>query len=88
MSQAIWSTEDATALREFFRRVPREHIAGVLRLACPAVVDADVVLKNNAEAVARVAAMRAGWDEYERSFFALADVQRRDTSNPEYRDMT
>jgi hypothetical protein len=32
--------------------------------------------------------MRAGWDDYERTFFALADVQRREQVNPEYRDMT
>jgi hypothetical protein len=51
-------------------------------------VDAETVLKNDAEAVARVAAMRAGWDDYERNFFALADVQRRESVNPEYRDMT
>jgi hypothetical protein len=55
---------------------------------CPAVVDAETVLKNDAEAVARVAAMRAGWDDYEKNFFALADVQRREQVNPEYRDMT
>lgn len=88
MSSPIWSPEDATSLREFFRRVPRERISEMMRSLCPAVVDAETVLKNDAEAVARVAAMRAGWDDYERSFFALADVQRRETPNPEYRDMT
>ena len=88
MKPAAWSPEDSTSLREFFRRVPRERIAEVMRDACPAVVDAETVLKNDAEAVARVAAMRAGWDDYERTFFALADVQRREQINPEYRDMT
>lgn len=88
MNPAAWSPEDSTSLREFFRRVPRERIAEVMRAACPAVVDAETVLKNDAEAVARVAAMRAGWDDYERTFFALADVQRRESINPEYRDMT
>jgi hypothetical protein len=88
MSSVPWSSEDSTSLREFFRRVPRERIAEVMRDMCPAVVDAETVLKNDAEAVARVAAMRAGWDDYEKNFFALADVQRREQVNPEYRDMT
>lgn len=88
MSQSLWSPEDATALREFFRRVPRERISEMMRSLCPAVVDAETVLKNDAESVARVASMRAGWDDYEKSFFALADTQRRNTPAPEYRDMT
>ena len=88
MSQPAWSSEDATSFREFLRRVPRERIIDFMRSACPAVVDAETVLKNNAEAVALVAAMRAGWDAYEQQLFSLADVTRREIPVAEYKDMT
>ena len=88
MSQPAWSSEDSTSFREFLRRVPRERIIEFMRSVCPAVVDAETVLKNGAEAVARVAAMRAGWDAYEQQLFSLADVTRRETPVAEYRDMT
>lgn len=87
-TQFRWTTEDATALREFLRRVPREKIAAVMHAACPAIVDADIILKNDAEAVSRVAAMRAGWDEYESRFFALSEPKKLDSSDSGYKDMT
>lgn len=88
MSQPAWSLEDSTSFREFLRRVPREKIVEFMRSVCPAVVDAETVLKNGAEAVARIAAMRAGWDAYEQQLFSLADVTRRESPVAEYRDMT
>lgn len=87
-AQFRWSAEDATAFREFLRRVPREKIAAVMHAACPAIVDTDTILKNDAEAVSRVAAMRAGWDEYEARLFALSEPKKSESSDSGYRDMT
>jgi hypothetical protein len=88
LGQFKWSPEDSTAFREFLRRVPREKIVSVMQTMCPAIVDTDTILKNGADAVARVAAMRAGWDEYESRLFALAEPKKQDPSDSGYRDMT
>ena len=86
--QLKWTSEDSTAFREFLRRVPREKIVAVMRSACPAVVDAEMILKNGADAVSRVAAMRAGWDDYEAKLFILAEPKKSDSSDSGFRDMT
>lgn len=88
MPKISWSPEDANAFREFLRRVPKEKISAIMRSMCPAVLDSDIVLKNDAESISRIASMKSGWEEYEERFFALADPPKRESPAAEYRDMT
>lgn len=84
----LWSSDDSVAFREFLRRVPKQRILATMRAKCPAVVDVDTALKNDSEAIARVAAMRAGWDAYEEILFELSELNRKPSVEAEYRDMT
>jgi hypothetical protein len=84
----LWSSDDSVSFREFLRRVPKQRILATMRAKCPAVVDVDTALRNDSEAIARVAAMRAGWDAYEETLFELADINRKPALETEYKDMT
>lgn len=58
-----------------------------MREFCPATIDAKTLLSNDAQAVARVAAMKAGWEAYEEAFIGLAASKRPSAPDPVYRDM-
>lgn len=80
-----WQPVDAVAFREFLARVGEDHIRE--QLTCSAKVSASEVLTSSAEGLARIAAMKAGFDEALDQLFALAqqDVASRETSN--FREM-
>jgi hypothetical protein len=89
MSAVIkWTSEDGAALREFLRRISVEKIKAIMLPKCPAVIDAKLVKESEADAIARVAAMRAGWEAYEETFFKLADPGRKAPAESDFRDMT
>lgn len=86
MSQ--WKPEDGVALRQLLSKVPKERIHDIMLDLCPAKVDADMILKNDADGIARLAAMKAGWDEYEKRFFSLAEQRPVNSPEPGFQDMT
>lgn len=87
MSNETWSTEDGVALRDFLARVPILKLRSVMNGLCPAVIDAKTLLSNDAQAVARVAAMKAGWEAYEEALVSLSVPKRPATPDSNYRDM-
>jgi hypothetical protein len=83
-----WTSEDGATLREFLRRMPEEKIKAVMLPKCPVVIDATLVKESGADAIARLTAMRAGWEAYEKAFFQLADPGRKAPVESDFRDMT
>ncbi|MCK9587821.1 MAG: hypothetical protein M0Q93_00495 [Terrimicrobiaceae bacterium] len=83
-----WVSEDGVALREFLRKVPAEKISSVMGRQCPATIDSEIILKSNADAIARLAAMKAGWEAYEKALFGLSEIQQRPNPDPGFQDMT
>jgi hypothetical protein len=83
-----WTNEDGVALREFFRKVSPEKIAETMKSFCPVDITTETVLKNDAEAVARLAAMKAGWEAYEKNFLGLADKRQGPPVEADYKDMS
>lgn len=88
MSKFEWSNEDGVALREFFARVPANKVEVLLKQTCPATITADMVLNNDAEAIARTAAMEAGWNGCIQALMALAFRDKKNQPEAGYRDMT
>ena len=82
-----WENEDGVALREFFVRVPAQKIENILNEMCPAKITSDIILNNDAEAIARAAAMQAGWTGCVKAFLGLASVNRKNQQEAGYRDM-
>lgn len=83
-----WTNEDATALREFLRKVPILKVSSVMKAACPAVIDAETALKHDADGIARIAAMKAGWEAYEQNLFDLAGFTKKELAESGYKDMS
>ena len=83
-----WQNEDGVALREFFVRVPQQKIESILGEMCPAKITSDMILSNDAEAIARTAAMQAGWSGCIKAFLGLALVNRKNQQEAGYRDMS
>lgn len=78
--QNRWKPEDGVAFRQFLAKTPREKISEIMADKCPAVIDAATILDKDADAVSRLAAMKAGWEAYEKELFALSESS---TSAPE-----
>jgi hypothetical protein len=83
-----WENEDGVALREFLARVPSQKIESILSELCPAKVTSDIILSNDAESIARTAAMQAGWIGCMKAFLGLAEVNRKNQQESGYRDMS
>jgi len=82
-----WTIEDGVALRDFLARVPAVKLKSVLSPLCPAVLDAETLLAHDAQAVSRVAAMKAGWDACVDAFIELGAQKRPASPDANYRDM-
>lgn len=83
-----WQNEDGVALREFLARVSPQKIESILSEMCPAVITSDMILKNDADSIARTAAMQAGWVGCMKAFLGLANVNRKNQQEAGYRDMS
>ncbi len=83
-----WAPEDAVALREFFARVPQQKLESLLKSLCPAEINSDMILKNDAEAIARTASMAAGWNGCIEALLSLAARGKNKQSESGYRDMS
>jgi methenyltetrahydromethanopterin cyclohydrolase len=88
MSKQTWRAEDGVALRQFFKNVSQEKLSDILKDSCPVDITAKVVLENDAEAVARLASMKAGWEAYGTALFALAGISPSAAPEAPYKDMT
>ena len=85
---AQWKAEDGVALREFLRRVPQAKLKAIMHEKCPVDITAEIIMKSDADAVARLAAMKAGWDAYGEALFALANPPSSAEAQPGFRDMS
>lgn len=83
-----WENEDGVAMREFLTRVPAQKIESILSEMCPARITSDMILSNDADSIARTAAMQAGWMGCIKEFLALATVNRKNQQESGYRDMS
>lgn len=83
-----WENEDGVAMREFLTRVPAQKIESILGEMCPARITSDMILSNDADSIARTAAMQAGWMGCIKEFLALAAVNRKNQQDSGYRDMS
>lgn len=83
-----WENEDGVALRDFLVRVPEQKIESILNELCPAKITSDMILSNDADSIARTAAMQAGWTGCIKTFLGLAKVNRKNQQESGYRDMS
>lgn len=83
-----WSSEEAVALRSFLKKVPAHRLSEIMQSLCPATITAELILENNAEAITRIAAMKSGWEEYEKTFIKLSEFQKPSTMDSDYKSMS
>jgi hypothetical protein len=83
-----WSPEDSVALREFFSRVPQQKLESILKGLCPAEINSEMILKNDAESIARTASMAAGWNSCINALFELSTRNKGRQVESGYRDMS
>lgn len=79
---------DGVAFREFLKRCPEEKLRSIVMEQCPAKVTAVDILDKPADGIARIAAMRTGWEECLDALFAMAQSQQAPEVAPEFRDMS
>jgi len=80
-----WSQQDSTYLREVIHsKIGVERFKACMQTFCPAVLSADILRESSADGVARLAAMRAGWDAYESSLFALSESTKSPSPSSSY----
>lgn len=60
--QLEWQIADRVAIRKFFNSVGQEHFVRIVKAANPAKLDATILTDKPDSAVARLAAMKEGWD--------------------------
>jgi hypothetical protein len=88
MSKFNWRQEDGVALRQFFKIVPQEKLSSLMKDQCMAQITTELLIKGTAEGVARIAAMKAGWEAYEEALINLAAISPQTTPEASYKDMT
>ncbi len=79
---------DEVQLRAAILKIGEQKLRAVLLENCPARVTPENILKDNADGIARLAAMRAGWEGAIDCLITLALDRRADPPAPEFRDMT
>lgn len=83
-----WTQADGVALRAFFATAPAQEVKEYLMSKCPAVIDPATILKSDDAQVARISAMRAGWEGAIDELIKCASTKPTTGPDPAYKDMS
>lgn len=86
--QLRWTQQDGVTLRDFFTKISPEDLKKDLMDECPAKLTAEIMLKTDDANIARLSAMRAGWEGAIDALIARASVKGVATPVASYQDMT
>lgn len=79
---------EEVAFRDFLSKLKPERFRELMRAGQPAGITAQELLKSDAEGIARIAAMNAGFDEAVNYFFELSRQKSALQIESGHRDMT
>lgn len=80
--------EEGVRLRDFLSAFGRDRLLELVRSGRPAPLDREELISTSAEAVSRIAAFHAGYDEAVTHFFSLAAARRAVNDESAHADMT
>jgi hypothetical protein len=82
-----WKPEDSVATRDFFSRVSPQKFKETAMNGCPAAITPDIALKNDDNAVSRLACFRAGYEAAVDFILSLKERQPPTPVDPGFREM-
>jgi len=82
------SPEEGVAFRDFLSKIKQDRFRTLMREGVPAPITAEDILKADANGIARIAAMNAGFEAAVDYFFTLAQTKRQVTIDSGHQDMS